>query len=115
MHPEELRTATGDLFDTPPQIVESGAGVTHQVFASGRQPDGTGLRSNSVVLIVLSSLRIAWLTALGVKCNSSAASLNEPVRAAASKARIAEIGMLDSSMPISEPDSTYPRQLRVCP
>jgi hypothetical protein len=28
-----------------------------------------------------------------------AASLNEPVRAAASKARMAEIGMLDSNMP----------------
>ena len=54
---------------------------------------------------MLSSLRIAWLTALGVKCNSSAASLKDPVRAAASKARIAEIGILDSSIPMSEPDS----------
>src|SRR5258707_12993888 len=64
------------------------------------------LRSKSVVLIVLSSLRMAWLTALGVRWSSFAASRNEPVRAAASKARIAEVGTLESNIPISEPDSS---------
>jgi hypothetical protein len=56
------------------------------------------LRSKSVVLVVLSSLRMAWLTALGVRWSSFAASRNEPVRAAASKGRIAEIGILESNI-----------------
>ena len=36
MTPQELRSATGNLFDTPPQIVKGRAGVTHQVFARWR-------------------------------------------------------------------------------
>ena len=35
MHPEQLRTATRDLLDAPPQVIEGGTGVTHQILASG--------------------------------------------------------------------------------
>ena len=99
MHPEQLRTATRNLFDAAPQVIEGGTGVTHQILASGVNRTERALRSKRVVLIVLSSLRIAWLTALGVKCSSSAASLKDPVRAAASKARIAKKSNIDSSIP----------------
>ena len=36
MHPQKLRPATGNLFDTTSQIVKSCAGVTHQIFAGWR-------------------------------------------------------------------------------
>jgi hypothetical protein len=36
MHPEQLRTATRDLFDATPQIVESRASMPHQIFACRR-------------------------------------------------------------------------------
>jgi hypothetical protein len=51
---------------------------------------------------VLSSLAIAWLTALDVRQSSSAAARKDPVLAAASKILIEEIGMFGSMASVNQ-------------
>ena len=92
-----------------------GAGMTHEVPPGGAS---TGLIGRSAqrasYLWCFQALRIAWLTALvrqmEVVCSHRR---NEPVRAAASKARIAEIGTLEEqhsrSQPVFHPFKTTAR------
>ena len=42
VHPKQLRSTTSNFLHAPPQIVERGAGMTHEVLAGGRQPDRSG-------------------------------------------------------------------------
>jgi hypothetical protein len=42
VHPKQLRPTTSNFFHASPQIVERGAGMTHEVLTGGRQSDRSG-------------------------------------------------------------------------